>query len=91
MGNLAPGAVPSSIVPRSFRKLKFTDIDALELARQLTIKDSALFAKITPQECLGKAWPKEYGAEAPNISAMIDMSNAVSGNALLDIQKERWA
>jgi son of sevenless-like protein len=65
-------------VPRNFRKLKFMDIDPLELARQLTIMDGRLFAKITPQECLGKAWPKEYGSEAPNISAMIDMSNAVS-------------
>lgn len=78
VGNLAPGALPPSIVPRSFRKLKFIDIDPLELARQLTIMDGRLFAKITPQECLGKAWPKEYGSDAPNISAMIDMSNAVS-------------
>lgn len=78
VGNLAPGALPSSIVPRNFRKVKFMDIEPLELARQLTIMDGRLFAKITPQECLGKAWPKEYGSEAPNISAMIDMSNAVS-------------
>lgn len=77
VGNLAPGPLPPSFVPRNFRKLKFMDIDPLELARQLTIMDGRLFAKITPQECLGKAWPKEYGSEAANISAMIDMSNAV--------------
>lgn len=40
--------------------------------------DGRLFAKITPQECLGKAWPKEYGTDAPHITAMIAMSNAVS-------------
>lgn len=77
VGNLAPGPLPPSLVPRNFRKLKFMDIDPLELARQLTIMDGRLFARITPQECLGKAWPKQYGSEAPNISAMIDMSNAV--------------
>ena len=77
VGNLAPGPLPASIVPRGFRKLKFIDIDPLELARQLTIMDGRLFSKITPQECLGKAWPKEYGSDAPNISAMIDMSNGV--------------
>ncbi|KAI5479345.1 cell division control protein Cdc25 [Pseudohyphozyma bogoriensis] len=79
LGNLAPGATPPSIVPRNrLGKLKFTDIDPLELARQLTIKDGALFGKITPQECLGKAWPKQFGNEAPNISTMIDMSNSVT-------------
>ncbi|SCZ89388.1 BZ3500_MvSof-1268-A1-R1_Chr9g10391 [Microbotryum saponariae] len=78
MGSLAPGPLPPSIIPRSFRKLRFLDIDPLELARQLTIMDSRLFAKITTQECLGKAWPKEFGSDAPNISAMIDMSNAVT-------------
>ncbi|ORY87394.1 hypothetical protein BCR35DRAFT_330390 [Leucosporidium creatinivorum] len=78
VGNLAPGPLPPSFVPRNFRKLKFMDIDPLELARQLTIMDGRLFARITPQECLGKAWPKQYGSEAPNISAMIDMSNAVT-------------
>jgi son of sevenless-like protein len=79
VGNLAAGPIPPSIVPRAFRKLRLTDIDPLELARQLTIMDASLFGKITAQECLGKAWPKEYGSNAPNISAMIDMSNAVSG------------
>lgn len=70
-------------MPRNFRKLKFIDIDPLELARQLTIMDGRLFARITPQECLGKAWPKQYGSEAPNISAMIDMSNAVRPSRVL--------
>lgn len=69
--------MPPSLIPRNTRKLKFTDVDPLELARQLTIMDGRLFSKITPQECLGKAWPKEYGSEAPHITAMIGMSNAV--------------
>ena len=59
------------------RKLKLLDLDPLEIARQLTLKDCALFGKITVQECLGKAWPKQFGSDAPNISTMIDLSNAV--------------
>ncbi|GAA5911589.1 hypothetical protein JCM6882_008046 [Rhodosporidiobolus microsporus] len=78
IGNLAPGALPQPIVPRNLKKFKLTDLEPLELARQLTIMDSRLFQRITPQECLSKAWPKEFGNEAPNISAMIDMSNAVT-------------
>ncbi|GAA5959426.1 hypothetical protein JCM21900_006856 [Sporobolomyces salmonicolor] len=78
VGNLAPGPLPPPIVPRNLKKIKFLDLEPLELARQLTIMDGRLFQRITPQECLGKAWPKEFGSEAPNISAMIDMSNAVT-------------
>ncbi|GAA6060607.1 hypothetical protein JCM10212_004586 [Sporobolomyces blumeae] len=78
VGNLAPGPLPPPIIPRNLKKIKFIDIEPLELARQLTIMDGRLFQRITPQECLGKAWPKEFGSEAPNISAMIDMSNAIT-------------
>ncbi|GAA5857810.1 hypothetical protein JCM8547_005989 [Rhodosporidiobolus lusitaniae] len=78
IGNLAPGALPQPILPRNLKKFKLTDLEPLELARQLTIMDSRLFQRITPQECLSKAWPREFGTDAPNISAMIDMSNAVT-------------
>lgn len=74
----APGSPPPSVVPRNLRKLKFLDIDPLELARQLTLFDSRLFKRIQANECLGKAWPKEFASEgSPNIKSMIDMSNAV--------------
>ncbi|KAK4057256.1 cell division cycle- protein [Microbotryomycetes sp. JL221] len=78
LGNLAPGAPPQPIVSRSLRKIKLLDLDPLEIARQISIMDGKLFGKITPQECLGKAWPREFGSDSPNISAMIDMSNAVT-------------
>ncbi|KAK4051336.1 cell division cycle- protein [Microbotryomycetes sp. JL201] len=78
LGNLAPGLPPPPLVPRNLRKIKFVDIDPLEVARQISIMDGKLFTKITPQECLGKAWPREFGSDSPNISAMIDMSNAVT-------------
>ncbi|GAA5880559.1 hypothetical protein JCM3774_002009 [Rhodotorula dairenensis] len=78
IGNLAPGPLPSPIVPRNLKKLKLVDLDTLELARQLTIMDSRLFQRITAQECLSKAWPKQFATDAPNVSAMIEMSNAVT-------------
>ncbi|KAK3618792.1 cell division cycle-related protein [Elasticomyces elasticus] len=49
---------PSRIVPKNMKKLKFLHIDALELARQLTILESSLYSKIRPMECLGKTWQK---------------------------------
>ncbi|KAM0789291.1 hypothetical protein ACM66B_000131 [Microbotryomycetes sp. NB124-2] len=78
LGNLAPGQPPAPVLPRNLRKIKLVDVDPLEIARQISIMDGKLFTKITPQECLGKAWPREYGSDSPNISAMIDMSNAVT-------------
>ncbi|KWU43233.1 ras GEF, partial [Rhodotorula sp. JG-1b] len=78
IGNLAPGPLPAPIVPRNLKKFKLVDIDTLEIARQLTIMDSRLFQRITAQECLSKAWPKQFNSDATNISTMIDMSNAVT-------------
>ncbi|KAH9446107.1 hypothetical protein MJO29_012441 [Puccinia striiformis f. sp. tritici] len=75
----APGNPPPSIPPRNPRKIKFLDIDPLELARQLSLVESKLFCQIQANECLGKAWPKEFAKEGtPNIKAMIDMSNSLT-------------
>lgn len=77
------GDPPAPIVPRSGRKLKFLDIDPLELARQLTIIESRLFTSIGPVECLTKAWPKLFSAEfAPNMKATVDHHVAVRLDAV---------
>ena len=71
--------MPPPIVPRNMKKIKFLDVDPLEIARQFTIMDSRLFAKITVDECLAKAWPKKFGDKpTPNFTAIADLSNAVS-------------
>jgi son of sevenless len=55
-----------------------------ELARQLTLIDAELFARIEPREWLHQAWNGERRHEsterggAPNIAASIDRFNAVS-------------
>ncbi|KIM74477.1 hypothetical protein PILCRDRAFT_702747 [Piloderma croceum F 1598] len=46
---------PASICPKSSGPLKLLDIDALEMARQLTILDSRLYMKINSVECLERA------------------------------------
>lgn len=72
--------VPPPILPRSLKKVKFLDIDPLEVARQLTIIDSKAYSKLQPVEFLGKAWSdKERNDVAVNVKAMILMSNQISG------------
>lgn len=47
-----PMSPPAPILPRNVKKLKILDIDPLELARQLTVREFKLFEMITPFECL---------------------------------------
>lgn len=76
----APNAAnpPNPILPRKLNKIKFLDVDPMEIARHLTIMDSRLCMRITPDECLSKAWPKLFKNECKNITAMITFNNAVS-------------
>ena len=75
-----PNSTPAPILPKNFRKIKFLDIDPLEMARQLTLIDSRLYNRIRPVECLGKAWSRENGAlVAKGIRDVISANNKVSG------------
>lgn len=76
---------PLPILPKNMKKLKFTDIDPTEFARQLTIIESRLYAKIKPHECLNKIWQKRPPAEngvqaepAANVKALILHSNRLT-------------
>ncbi|DAA73120.1 TPA_exp: Uncharacterized protein A8136_5045 [Trichophyton benhamiae CBS 112371] len=73
---------PTPITPKNMKKIKFLDIDPTEFARQLTIIESRLYAKIKPTECLNKTWQKKAGpgeAEpAPNVKALILHSNQLT-------------
>ena len=75
-------SIPPPIVPRNLKKLKFLDIDATEFARQLTIIESGLYAKIKPTECLNKTWQKKVAADerepAANVKALILHSNQLT-------------
>lgn len=55
-----------------------TDIDDVELARQICLVESRLFRAITPKEFLGKAWEGRDKEEvAPNLCAFIAHFNRV--------------
>lgn len=70
---LVPNSVdpPPSILPKNMKKLKFQDIDPQEFARQLTIIESRLYAKVRPQECLNKAWQRKPVAGEPDIASNV--------------------
>ena len=75
-------STPTPIMPKNMKKLKFLDIDATEFARQLTIIESRLYAKIKPTECLNKTWQKKVSPSEPepaaNVKALILHSNQLT-------------
>jgi son of sevenless-like protein len=75
-------SIPTPIIPKNLKKLKFLDIDATEFARQLTIIESRLYGKIKPTECLNKTWQKKVTPDepdlAPNVKALILHSNQLT-------------
>jgi son of sevenless-like protein len=74
--------IPTPILPKNMKKLKFLDIDALEFARQLTIIEAKLYGKIKPTECLNKTWQKKLKEGEPdpadNVKALILHSNQLT-------------
>ncbi|KAL1954902.1 hypothetical protein VTO42DRAFT_491 [Malbranchea cinnamomea] len=73
---------PQPILPKNLKKIKFLDIDPTEFARQLTIIESRLYARIRPTECLNKTWQKKVGPDevdpATNVKALILHSNQLT-------------
>lgn len=70
---------PDPILPRNRKRFKLLDIDALEMARQLTIMDFKLYSAIKPIECLDKAWSSQEDDQvADNIRASIEYCNQVT-------------
>ncbi|KAJ5474668.1 Guanine-nucleotide dissociation stimulator CDC25 [Penicillium sp. IBT 31633x] len=72
------------------------DFDPLELARQLTIKESRLYCSILPEELLDTEWGKKTCSLAVNVRAMstlsTDLTNLVTDSILyLEEPKKRAA
>lgn len=75
-----PSSAPPPLLPKNLKKIKFLDIDPLEMARQLTLMDSRLYNRIRPNECLNKSWSRDNGTEiAKGIRDVISANNRVSG------------
>lgn len=77
--NVRTSDMPAPVLPKSLKRIRFLDIDPLELARQLTIMDSKLYSRIKPVECLDKNWGKGDSEHiAANVKASIEYSNQVT-------------
>ncbi|CDU26462.1 related to Guanyl nucleotide exchange factor Sql2 [Sporisorium scitamineum] len=74
-----PSSAPAPILPKNLKKLKFLEIDPLELARQLTLLESRLYNKVKPAECLGLKWTKPGNdVHAKGIMESINTHNRIS-------------
>ena len=71
------------------------DFDALELARQLTIKTSSIVCAILPEELLATEWMKRSGSLAVNVRATTqlatDLANFVADSILQQEEPKRRA
>ncbi|KAI5477802.1 ras GEF [Pseudohyphozyma bogoriensis] len=84
----SPGfARPSPITTRALlshlrtgphSSIHITEIDPLELARQLTIMESRIYCKIRPDELLGQEFSKK-GSHSVNVRAMSTLSTRLTG------------
>jgi len=77
-GALVPGGLPVSIL----------DFDPLELARQLTLKESRMFCSILPEELIAQEWTKKNGSLAQNVLAMSSLSTDLAhlvAETILDV------
>ena len=75
--NMSGAPPPAPIAPRFNKKLRFTDIEPLELARQLTLMESGLYIKIKPMECLQRA-REQKSENVDNITMVIQTSNKIA-------------
>lgn len=71
------------------------DFDPLELARQITLKESAIFCSILPEELLATEWMKRSGSLAVNVRAMstlsTDLANLVADSILQQEEPKKRA
>ncbi|KAH7040571.1 RasGEF domain-containing protein [Microdochium trichocladiopsis] len=62
------------------------DLEPLEIARQLTLRQMNIFCAILPDELLGSQWMKKGGVDSPNVKSMsgfsTDLSNLVAETIL---------
>ncbi|KAH8998550.1 ras GEF [Lactarius akahatsu] len=68
---------PMSIIPKTSKKLKLLEFDALEVARQLTMIECHLYMKIRPSECLMRS-REQRSDNNDNIAAIIVTTNKIA-------------
>ncbi|CAH2352570.1 cell division control protein 25 [[Candida] railenensis] len=80
--------VKGSLIPK---KMKLLDIDYIELARQLTIREFKLYAKINKYTCLSKVWGRKSGINESieDITNFIKSSNQLTNYAAYMILRKQ--
>ncbi|WEW55523.1 Ras guanine nucleotide exchange factor bud5 [Emydomyces testavorans] len=72
--------------------ISILDFDPMELARQMTLKESRIFCSILPEELLGTEWMKKTGSLAVNVRAMstlsTDLANLVA-DCILQLEEPK--
>jgi son of sevenless-like protein len=80
------------ILPKSLKKFNLLDLDPLEVARQLTLIEMAIFQKISPIELMKQEWSRKKGQfVAVNVRAMTAMSTKITGWIISTILQESEA
>ncbi|GMM35628.1 Ras family guanine nucleotide exchange factor [Saccharomycopsis crataegensis] len=74
---------PKPILPtisKNHKNLRLFDIDPVEFARQLTVKDFELYSQITLLQCLERVWKNKYGSfgGSKHIAEFINNSNRLT-------------
>ncbi|KAI8926456.1 ras guanine nucleotide exchange factor domain-containing protein [Entophlyctis helioformis] len=77
--NVRPEDIPQPVLPRNLKRFSLLDLDPIEVARQMTLIESAMYARIMPQELMRQEWAKKRGSIANNVRAMSQMSTKVTG------------
>jgi son of sevenless-like protein len=85
--NVRPDA-PTPILPKTFKDLTILTLDPIEVARQMTIMEEALFRGIRPREFIKQAWNKA-GKElnAPGITKFTNHINKMINWVTTEILK----
>lgn len=79
---------PLPFTPKNLLKFNFFDLEATEIARQLTLIESAIFAKITPMELMNQEWSKKENTRAVHVRAMTSLSTKITVWAMSKILSE---
>jgi son of sevenless len=74
--NIPPPVLPKRL-PRDGKGLKLLDVHPVEITRQITIQQMALYMKIKVVDCLDKAWSGDKASADNNIKKMIHHANKV--------------
>lgn len=71
-------------------EIPFFSLSPIEVARQMTLMDEALFHRVRAKEFLGGAWTKKDAkVRAPNLTKFIEHTNRISNWVVTEILSQK--